>query len=131
MTTYLWNAFQNIIKPPAVAEDLRKKAVLLSTKEIYKNVTLPGSIELCWTIQNQSTTSWENSCILRNHNEDDAYVSPLFAKTALKPNETKHIFLNLYLPKTFKKEKVVLLLQFETPNAERFGEPFIVIVDID
>ena len=59
------------------------------------------------------------------------FVKPLFTKTRLQPGESREIVMNIYLPADFKREKIVLLFQFENSEGDRFGEPMIGIIDVD
>ena len=43
----------------------------------------------------------------------------------------KDVVMNIYIPADFKREKIVLLFQFETSEGDRFGDPMIWIIDID
>jgi hypothetical protein len=82
-------------------------------------------------VQNQTNKQWDQTCVIKNHCNDDAFVKPLYTKTRLQPNETRQIVLNVYLPANFKSEKIVLLFQLENAEGERFGDPMIGIIDVD
>ena len=55
----------------------------------------------------------------------------MYAKTRLEPEERKEIVMNIYLPADFRKEKIVLLFQFENSEGDRFGDAMIGIIDVD
>ncbi len=74
-----------------MSDQMRKQAIVLSSRESYAKTQAPGNVVLSWVVHNQNKKQWEEGAVLKNHCSDDAYVKPLYTKSRLGANEIREV----------------------------------------